>query len=109
MPVPVMMAVGHTNDQFLLDEIACFSAKTPTDAAYQLIGYYDTLKQSLENYYSDSMYACDQHFDRRDREYKSLYSGIIDRISNLKDSYHASIVIWYDQIMSTRPEKMLQS
>ncbi|MBP7008065.1 hypothetical protein KBB05_05160 [Patescibacteria group bacterium] len=37
MPIPVIIAVGHTNDQYLLDEIAWMSAKTPTDAAYQLI------------------------------------------------------------------------
>lgn len=109
MPVPVMIAVGHTNDQFLLDQIACFSAKTPTDAAYQLIWYYDTLKQSLDHYHNDNISLCNQHFDWRDREYRLLYSSIIEHISTIKEWYRVSIGLWYDQIMSTRPEKMLQS
>lgn len=36
MPVPVIVAVGHTQDKTVLQDIAWYGAKTPTDAAYKL-------------------------------------------------------------------------
>lgn len=51
MPIPVMIAVGHSSDQFLLDEISAYSAKTPTDAAYQIISYYEECNTELGEMY----------------------------------------------------------
>ena len=39
--VPVMLAVGHTSDQSVLDQLVRFPAKTPSDAAHILIQILD--------------------------------------------------------------------
>jgi exodeoxyribonuclease VII large subunit len=54
MTVPVCVAIGHTSDTSVLDHIARFVAKTPTDAAYILI----------------------QHMDRRHEQLQSLHENI---------------------------------
>jgi exonuclease VII large subunit len=37
MPIPVIIATGHTADTSLLDEIVRYAAKTPSDAAHLII------------------------------------------------------------------------
>lgn len=48
MPVPVMVAVGHTSDQFLLDKLCRYAAKTPTDGAYIILEEYQKNLQEVE-------------------------------------------------------------
>lgn len=109
MPIPVMMAVGHTSDQYLLDEVACMSAKTPTDAAYQLISKYDEALNDI-NKLLDTITNTKQQ-----RVYELLVSidtmkNDIDNLMQQKLSlYRSNIDFWYDLIMSTNPDKLLQS
>lgn len=51
--IPVIIAVWHTSDRYILDDIAKISAKTPSDAAYLLI-------QIIENYVIElkDLYSC---------------------------------------------------
>lgn len=109
MPIPVIIAVGHTNDQYLLDEIAWMSAKTPTDAAYQLIWIYDNLNHWVDELYSSISQKIKEYLDWREDRYESLYTDIVNTIADKRDRYATSISLRYQQIVSTRPEKMLQS
>ena len=102
MQVPVMMAVGHTNDQTLLDEIACFSAKTPTDAAYQIISYYEYFHQVLKELYEQIVLGVqDKTQDVKD-DIEDLYEEIESIILNTIESYRTNIQSRYELINSSR-------
>jgi exodeoxyribonuclease VII large subunit len=109
MQVPVMMAVGHTNDQTLLDEIACFSAKTPTDAAYQIISYYEYFHQVLKELYEQLNHDLEEKKQDITQEIDKLYEEIWNMIQSKLETYRSNIQSWYELISNSRPEKMLQS
>lgn len=48
--IPVITAIGHTVDQSLLDEVARYAAKTPSDAAHYIIGYVAAYEQSAQKW-----------------------------------------------------------
>lgn len=109
MPIPVMMAVWHTSDQYLLDEIACFSAKTPTDAAYIIVSRYDSLKAQIDSLYEDMCRCKDErlkiYLEAIEKSKLEIENSVVQRL----DLYKHSIQSWYDIIASSKPEKMLQS
>lgn len=109
MPIPVMMAVGHTSDQFLLDEIASYSAKTPTDAAYEIINQYDFYVNCVDTIYNQIIQYSQQKFSDYGSKLHYLYQEIQNRSSQKIQGYKTSIQHYFDVIMNSRPEKMLQS
>lgn len=109
MPIPVMVAVGHTSDQFLLDEIASYSAKTPTDAAYEIINLYDWYKTSIDSIYNQIIQFSQQKFIDYASKVNYLYQEIQNWSMQKLQGYELAIQNYYDFIMNSRPEKMLQS
>ena len=109
MPIPVIMAVGHTNDQYLLDEIAWMSAKTPTDAAYQLIDRYDNLKQELDATYATINNAIALKYTSFINDLQTIYKYVNEQIVYQQTTIKENCQKRYELVMSTRPEKMLQS
>ena len=49
MPVPVMIAIGHTSDQFLLHQLCRYPAKTPSDGAHILVDLMHQHKQQINH------------------------------------------------------------
>lgn len=76
MPVPVILAIWHTSDQFVLDQIAKYAMKTPSDAAHFLINQINNL--------TDDIWA--------------IYHNINNIINAKKQSYISSIEYIYQQI-----------
>lgn len=68
MPVPVIVAIGHTPDKFILQDIARYGAKTPTDGAYKII----ELMQMWENHIAVM--------------YQEITEKIIDKKSEIRDN-----------------------
>lgn len=109
MPVPVMMAVGHTSDQYLLDDIACYSAKTPTDAAYLIVGRYDNLKAEIATIYDEIMRLVDDRIRLFTNTIESMRVTIDQSIQLRIESYRTNIESWYEYVCFSKPEKILQS
>lgn len=109
MPIPVMIAVGHSSDQFLLDEISAYSAKTPTDAAYQIISYYEDCNAELSTLYIWITTSIKEKLQSYELQLE-LIMGEIRLYSEKKlTDYNKNIQSRYDFIMATRPQKLLQS
>ena len=51
LEVPLILAIGHTSDKSILDEIAYHSSKTPTDAAYVIISSLEERQMKINDTY----------------------------------------------------------
>lgn len=109
MPIPVMIAVGHTSDQFLLDEISAYSAKTPTDAAYQIISYYEECSIELNDVYLGITSSIKEKLQNYELQIELIIWEIRVHSERKLIDYRQNIQSWYDFIMATRPQKLLQS
>ena len=61
MQVPIISAVGHTVDQSVLDMIAKYDCKTPSEAAYVLIDIYEKYAEQVREtyeYIQDTIFNC---------------------------------------------------
>lgn len=52
IPIPVIVAVGHTRDTTLLDDTCWYSAKTPSEAAHILIAHLRTTYEQIQQTYT---------------------------------------------------------
>ena len=79
IPVPVIVAIGHTPDKFILQDIAWYGAKTPTDGAYRIISLYA---------------AWESHI-------LEIYETIKEELADKKLELRENIDIWHEYISST--------
>lgn len=71
-PVPVISAVWHTVDQSILDMIAKYDCKTPSEAAQILIDIYDEYKEDVEAEYEYILWTIEDTLKRYTLELESL-------------------------------------
>jgi exonuclease VII large subunit len=64
MPIPVIVAVGHTSDVSLLDEVAKLPCKTPSDAAHEIVAMYHETQQNLLSIQTHTRELYYQHLGR---------------------------------------------
>ncbi|MEI7477159.1 MAG: exodeoxyribonuclease VII large subunit [bacterium] len=98
MQVPVVVAVGHTQDTSILEQVAYAHAKTPSDAAHLIISYYEQWHKQCDGLYEEIreaitnkihhylldiphcresiQYACQQKFRILQDKVKMLYDSI---------------------------------
>jgi exonuclease VII large subunit len=72
LPIPVILATGHTSDRSLLDEIVWHAAKTPSDAAHlivdgveQMAGRLEKIQESIVQNIQNRLEMYAQHIDQR--------------------------------------------
>ena len=72
LPIPVILATGHTSDRSLLDEIVWHAAKTPSDAAHlivdgveQMAGRLEKIQESIIQNIQNRLEMYAQHIDQR--------------------------------------------
>lgn len=106
MPVPVIVAVGHTADKFVLDDIAYFSAKTPTDAAYFLVSLYEQTEKNIQQMLENIHVRTKESINNLLTSIPSLYENITIRIGALLDTMQQNIHLWYQWINSVSPENI---
>lgn len=109
MPVPVMVAVGHTQDRFVLQDVAWYGAKTPTDAAYRLIEQLDQWDEHLNVLYDSVLtLAADKILTIRENvEQRHLSVG--QKLTYFLRHARLQIDSWYNTINAVSPKKLLQS
>ena len=98
MPVPVMLAVWHTTDQFVLDKIAKYAMKTPSDAAWFIIDQMDSLTKDIESIYTDICRTIDNRKSLYIYQIDALYHQIWHIINSRKNQIIANIDIYYNGI-----------
>lgn len=76
MPIPVIIATGHTTDTSLLDEIVRYAAKTPSDAAHVILDWYEQLSARLDALQWIISQKVQSRMDRLGDEVAWLRSGI---------------------------------
>jgi exodeoxyribonuclease VII large subunit len=107
MPAPVMIAIWHTSDQFLLNQLARFPAKTPSDGAYILI---DHIK-----WYDEQVQSWKQKIHTLVLQYIQTYKTQIQQYSDtiLQETYNhlqinkQKLLLLQTQIDTYNPEKIL--
>lgn len=109
MPVPVVVAIGHTPDKFVLHDLARYAAKTPTDAAYRIIELLQERDEDIENTYSE---ICENAQDALGilREQIELWNtNIAQKLTRFLHDTRLRIDSRYATITAVSPEKLLQS
>ncbi len=109
MPVPVIVAVGHTQDKTVLQDIAWYGAKTPTDAAYKLTELLEEWEENITVLY-DSIITLSTEKLIRMRDNIDLWQWQIVRAAKgLLQHTRVQIDAWYHTIVASSPTKILQS
>jgi len=108
-PIPVCVAVWHTEDLSILDEVVSQSAKTPTDAAYYYIQQYESTATSLTAL--RSWVKKDFLIKKASLKEKIpyMYQSINTRIASKFITYRQSTESWYRSICSYTPERLLKN
>jgi len=109
MPVPVIVAIGHTPDRFILQELAWYGAKTPTDAAYKLLEYLEQWNENIEILY-ENIYTLSEHKLLLIREnIDQWHHAIHQLLSHGLERVRIQIDAWYNTIVAISPKKLLGS
>ncbi len=74
--LPVIVAIWHTNDRSLLDEIAYRSCKTPSEAATMLLEKYSYIEQKLLNIHTSIGNLVREHYTRLQHNVEKFYTLI---------------------------------
>ncbi len=106
--VPVLLAIWHTTDKSILDEIVYHSSKTPTDAAYMLISYLDQRSETIDELYADIQDIGTSRLS----SYTQLINWLYDDIQSLTHTritqIQSDIQLRYTSISSHDPASILQ-
>lgn len=108
MPVPVMVAIGHTQDRFILQDLARYGAKTPTDAAYKLIEILSEWDSALSILYEEIVETCDEKISALRENIDSRYENIQAKVGQVLREIRQQIDGRYGTICAVSPEKILK-
>jgi exodeoxyribonuclease VII large subunit len=86
-PVPIISAVWHTVDQSILDMIARYDCKTPSEAAQILIDIYEEYKEDIESEYEYILWTIEDTIKRYTIELEWLSKDIPYHISKKVQIY----------------------
>lgn len=88
--LPVCVAVGHTEDRALLDEVAWLSAKTPTDAAWRLVEEYGVAQQFVGETYISIQMLVDNRLTtfKQNVVHRRSWIQAYDPVKQLKKGYY---------------------
>lgn len=100
MQIPVLLAVGHTSDQYVLDKIVRYPMKTPSDAAHFMIDYMDNLTQEIWYIYNNITNIISQKKQTYIYQIDNIYSQIKTLILLQKSQIINNINMYYISIKS---------
>ena len=106
MPVPMIIAVGHTTDTSVLDQVAKHTAKTPTDAAYILIEQYDHYQQQVDALYRSIVHRTSNVWQQLRERLHVMYEGIHQQIRYTMSSLRERVAFHYESIQSINPHSL---
>ena len=106
MPVPVMIAIGHTSDRYILDEVCYFSAKTPSDAAHFLIRCTQWYQSDLTSLFSSIQHLLRHHLDQQHSQLDIIYHDILVQCGRHTEYLTQTLDHRYRSIMSYTPTQI---
>lgn len=106
MPIPVIMAVWHKQDKYLLDEISYYSAISPSDAWHQIINQYDQFTDHLHIIIDQINTQTKTKLLSYSTIINTLYQEINSAVKNKLDHYKTTIKNNYDIIISNDPSRL---
>jgi exonuclease VII large subunit len=109
MPVPVIIAVGHTTDKYILDEISKYSRKTPTDAAYLLIDLMDKYLNDIDFCWENINVLLKQKIELYSQGLENIYLQIQENFKNEIVSLNNNIDNYWNIIKSFSPERLVNN
>lgn len=109
MPVPVIVAIGHTPDRFILQDLAWYGAKTPTDAAYKIIELLEQWEEEIEVLYDAILTLGGNKFLEIRENIDTWNTAISAKLTHFLHAARLQIDGWYNTICAISPKKLLQS
>lgn len=106
MQVPVIVAVWHTSDKHILDDVCWYSAKTPTDAAYALVNRVDDYLDSAYQYFASINEICTQKLNLIKYNTQFLYNQIDLAIKSKIEDIKFKLQTYFDNINSISPDHL---
>lgn len=103
---PVIVAIWHTQDKSILDEVSFYSAKTPSDAAHYLLNYYNYYIWDLNNLYKEILSTWKLKLSYYKDSTELLYTNILSRSNQLIVNYKIDLDTIYSSILSLWPDKL---
>ena len=108
MQVPVVLAIGHTQDVSLLDEIVYISAKTPTDAAYIFVDLVQKYEVDIDVMRNDVCLYMSKFMERKEILLDDIYNSIMLTIPSLYIYLENEVEKYFSSIMQYEPLHMLR-
>ncbi len=106
LQVPVMIAIWHTRDKYVLDKIAWHSAKTPTDAWYLFIEKTKNYSDNVEILYRSIQDLIVLKKQSVIQDLDKLILDIRQVWKHKKEVLFQNIKFYYHSIMAVQPSKM---
>jgi exodeoxyribonuclease VII large subunit len=107
-PIPVMTALGHTQDMSMLDQVVRHNYATPSDAAHAL----STRLRDYETRINASMQQIQMmvrnRFQTTQRTIDNRYQTIQHLAKQHITTYRTHVSLWYEMIRAVWPQKVLE-
>lgn len=106
--IPIMVAVWHTKDTTILDEISKYPTKTPSDAAHLLIEINEKYNQEIKNLYQEILYKIQNIKTSLNENSKNIYNEVKKNIQYHKKTLFQNIENLKGKIDNFSPEKAIK-
>lgn len=107
MPIPVYIAVGHTQDTSILQKVARHVAKTPSDAAHHLVNLYNEASHEIAELLTSVQHIGREILLQREMLIHRRYDGICRSIGVEILRRQQRIDSVYETISAYHPEHLL--
>lgn len=107
LPIPFILATGHTADRSLLDEIVWHAAKTPSDAAHLIIDGIEQMAHRLETVYEVIMTQIEDRKAQYSKDVKKRADDIQLFGAHLCWRLEERVKGWWTTIQALHPDQQV--
>jgi len=108
MTIPVMIAVWHTSDNYILDKISKFSAKTPSDAGRLLVDAMQSRENKIKDIYQNINHIISQKISWFSQSLSFLNERIDYLYFSKIEKIKSNIEFWQNFISKFGIDNMLE-
>ncbi len=107
LPVPVIVAIGHTQDISVLEAIAWKFAKTPSEAAFHILQHYRNIIEEVVWLYDSISVLTHRKTEQYIRTIQQLFGQINEVVPRIVATYKERIESLYTNIYAYHPVGLL--
>ena len=108
MYVPVIVAIGHTQDVSVLEAIAWKFAKTPSEAAFYILQHYRNIMENVIQLYEESYMSSIRKIQQYHSSIQEYYNQITIALPRIIQTYKERIESLYTNIYAYHPVWLLK-